>query len=108
MMASGATMSEQPPPRPSAVRFVVLAATALVATKMYLDRVCVSQLADVIREGLSLEDWQKDWVLGAFFWSYALGQVPAAWLGGRIGFRHALTIYLAVWSVATALTGLAS
>jgi MFS family permease len=96
------------PPVPSNIRFVVLSATALVATKMYLDRVCISQVADLFGKDLDLEPWQTDWVLGAFFWSYALGQVPAAWLGGRIGFRHALTIYLVVWSVFTAATGLAT
>lgn len=99
-------MSEQPH-RPTPVRFAVLLATALVATNMYLDRVCVSQLADVMRDGLRLEPRHSDWVLAAFFWSYALGQVPAAWLGARIGFRHALTIYLLAWSLGTAATGLA-
>src|SRR5262249_17819028 len=80
----------------------------LVATKMYLDRVCISQVADLFGKDLALEPWQTDWVLGAFFWSYALGQVPAAWLGGRIGFRNALAIYLVVWSVFTAATGRAA
>lgn len=101
-------MNEPSSTRPSPIRFFVLLATALVATNMYLDRVCVSQLADLIKKDLELLDWQMDWMLGAFFWSYALGQVPAAWLGGKIGFRHSLTIYLVVWSLFTAVTGLAT
>src|SRR5262249_5248725 len=74
---------------------------------MYLDRVSLSQVADLIRADLELEEAQVDWVLGVFFWTYALGQVPAGWLGARFGHCRVLAGYLLLWSAFTALTGAA-
>lgn len=45
-------------------------------------------------------------VLGAFFFTYALLQVPAGWLSDRFGPRRALSIYILAWSALTAITGL--
>ncbi len=45
-------------------------------------------------------------VLGAFFFTYALLQVPAGWLGDRFGARRALSMYILSWSALTAITGL--
>jgi len=45
-------------------------------------------------------------VLGAFFFTYALMQVPAGWLSDRFGARRALSIYILGWSALTAITGL--
>lgn len=101
-------MIEPAGPRLSGMRFLVLAATALVASNMYLDRVCLAQVADLIHVDLKLADWQKDWALSAFFWAYALAQVPAGALGARIGYRHALAIDLVLWSAFTMMTGLAT
>lgn len=45
-------------------------------------------------------------VLGAFFFTYALMQVPAGWLSDRFGARRALSFYILGWSGLTAITGL--
>ena len=37
--------------------------------------------------------------MSAFFWGYALAQVPAGWFGQRIGPRRALTLYATLWSL---------
>jgi MFS family permease len=44
-------------------------------------------------------------VLGAFFFSYALFQVPAGWFSDRLGARRMLTLYILVWSLLTWMTG---
>ncbi|MGH7127632.1 MAG: MFS transporter, partial [Planctomycetaceae bacterium] len=60
-----------------------------------------------IRDDLGLTLTQSGWFLGAFFWTYALGQVPAGWLGQRWGTRQALYVYAAAWSLGAAMLGMA-
>ncbi len=43
--------------------------------------------------------------VAAFFWCYALLQIPAGWLGDRWGGRRALTLYMVAWSLAMAGLG---
>ena len=78
----------------------------MVAFLMYLDRICLAQIvsSDSFHKHIQLEGWQIDWVKGAFFWAYALAQVPAGWLSDRFGTRALITIYIATWSLFTALT----
>lgn len=47
-------------------------------------------------------------ILGAFFFSYALFQVPAGWFSDRLGARKMLALYILAWSLLTFLTGWAS
>jgi sugar phosphate permease len=73
----------------------------------YLDRGIISVAQPEIRAqfGLSLSD--MGWVLAAFTWAYALGQVPAGWMGDRFGPRKVLTVLLAWTSAAALMTGAA-
>ncbi|MFM8325495.1 MAG: MFS transporter, partial [Pirellulaceae bacterium] len=43
-------------------------------------------------------------VLGAFFFTYALFQVPAGWICDRLGARRGLASYIFFWSLLTAAT----
>ncbi len=92
--------------RPSIVRHQILATATMVAFLMYLDRICLAQIitSDSFQQHIKLEGWQIDWVKGAFFWAYALAQVPAGWLSDRFGARALICLYIATWSVFTALT----
>ncbi len=92
--------------RPTSVRWVVLASTVLVAVFMYVDRACLGQVSADIQKELLLEDWQMDWVKGAFFFSYALSQVVSAAVALRFGLRHTFAACLFLWSAFTVLTGL--
>lgn len=98
------------PERPTRVRHAVVSVTALAAVMLYLDRVCIAEIAklDAFRLELGLTDSQKGAILSAFFFSYALAQVPAGWLSDRWGARRMLPLYIVLWSVCTALTGLAT
>jgi MFS family permease len=49
-----------------------------------------------------------NYLLGAFFWSYALGQLPAGWLGDRYGARWMLGLFIVLWSLSTGLLGFAT
>lgn len=64
----------------------------------------IESLGGVCR--LRMSKQQLGGVLGAFFFTYALMQVPAGWLSDRFGARRALSIYILGWSGLTAITGL--
>lgn len=86
-------------------RYLIVGITALAALWMYIDRVCFSTLADPIQTDLGLTDHQRARILGAFFLTYALFQIPMGALADRFGTRLVLTISIAAWSTVTAATG---
>ncbi len=92
------------------VRYYVVGATTLAAVLLYLDRICIAEIAklDEFKTSLGLNETQTGAMLSAFFFSYALGQMPAGWLSDRFGARKMLPLYICVWSLCTMLTGLAS
>jgi MFS transporter, ACS family, glucarate transporter len=97
-----------PAMRPTYVRYEIVSALSVLAVFMYIDRACLSQVMGDVRKDLGLTDAQKDLVYSAFFWSYALAQVPAGLFGKRFGLRFSLTLLLFIWSLLTALCGLAT
>lgn len=99
-----------PTAAPSNVRHRIIAVSMLMAFILYLDRIC---MADILKSAsfqadVALSKRELGRVMGAFFLSYALFQVPAGWASDRFGARRMLTAYIVVWSVLTGLTGLVS
>jgi sugar phosphate permease len=98
--------------RPSNVRFTMIGITTLVAIMLYLDRVCLSILSEQIKPLLHPDPARQTLLFAdltsAFFWMYALFQLPAGWLGDRYGPRYVLALYLFFWSLCTALMGFAN
>ncbi|MFO0936034.1 MAG: MFS transporter [Gemmataceae bacterium] len=90
------------------MRFVVLIVTAFVAFNMYLDRACISQVKEQAGRDLNLDQFDFDWIFSAFFWTYALAQVPAAAISKRLGLRFTLAACCTLWSVFTIVTGAAN
>ncbi|WP_395740752.1 MFS transporter [Prosthecobacter sp.] len=96
--------------RPTIVRHQILATATMVSFLMYLDRIC---LADIIgslsfKNEIKLSVTDADWIKLVFFWAYALFQVPAGWLSDRFNGRILITIYIATWSLFTAMTSFAT
>ena len=79
----------------------------LVAVLLYLDRMCFATAWKEVSADLGISNANLDVLLGAFFWAYALGQLPAGWLGDRYGARWMLSAYIVLWSLSTGLMGLA-
>lgn len=94
--------------KPTGVRHVMVAVTTLVAVMLYLDRVCLSIVGEAIKKDQEISPDQYAWLLSAFFWAYALFQIPAGWMGDRYGARLVLSAYLFWWSACTGLIGMAS
>ena len=89
------------------VRYRLIGLTFALSMLLYVDRVAISTARGPIASELGLSDTQFGWVLSAFALGYALFQTPGGLLADRFGARIALTSVVALWSVFTALTGLA-
>ena len=95
---------------PTAVRHRIIAVSVLMAFILYLDRICLAEIvkAASFKGEMQLSKEEIGRILGAFFFTYAIFQVPAGWASDRWGARRMLTLYIVLWSVFTALTGLVS
>ncbi|MFP6649211.1 MAG: MFS transporter [Pirellulaceae bacterium] len=96
------------PFQPTRVRYSVIFASMLMAILLYLDRFCIGIAEPFIRQDLGLSKIQMGIFMSAFFWPYALAQIPAGWLADRFGARKMMTIYILIWSFFTAMMGLAT
>jgi MFS family permease len=72
-----------------------------------LDRGNFATAAPLIKDDLVLSNTQIGVLMSAFFWTYVPGHVLSGWLIEKIGAHRTLALGLAVWSLATVLTGLA-
>ncbi|QUQ65387.1 MFS transporter [Kutzneria sp. CA-103260] len=93
--------------RRSRVRWSIIGLSALGLTIAYLDRAAISVSIPFISKDFHLSAAIKGVVLSAFFWSYALFQIPSGWLLDRFGPRLIYPIAVGWWSVWTALTSVA-
>jgi ACS family glucarate transporter-like MFS transporter/ACS family D-galactonate transporter-like MFS transporter len=93
--------------RPTNIRYLALTWLSLAAALAYLCRNTVGVAESTIREDLGLTLEQSGWFMGAFFWTYAIFQVPSGWFAERLGTRIALSIFAVGWSVATLAVGVA-
>lgn len=98
--------SDGPTEKPSRVRHFVVAAGALMAALLYLDRFCVGIAQPYIEQDLGLTTMQMGYFFSAFFLTYALFQVPSGWMTDRFGSRVMLVVYVLTWSFFTAMMGL--
>lgn len=71
----------------------------------YIDRSNLSIAAPLIKDEIGLSAWQLGKLLSAFFWTYALMQIPAGWLVDRLDVKWVFAAGLFIWSAATAVTG---
>jgi MFS transporter, ACS family, glucarate transporter len=91
--------------KPTHARYWVIVFAVALAIIQYIDRVCVSQAAPAIQRDLHFDARQMGWVFSAFTLAYALFEIPAGYLGDRIGPRRVLLRIVLWWSVFTAATG---
>jgi len=89
------------------LRYRALGWLTLGAALAYLCRNAIGVAESTIREELGLTLEQSGWFMGAFFWSYAVLQVPSGWFAERFGTRISMTLFALAWSVATLGIGIA-
>ncbi|MDQ6814077.1 MAG: MFS transporter [Bacteroidota bacterium] len=89
-------------------RYRVLALLCSLTTLTYLDRICISIVGVRIKSEFALSNSQFGWVLASFSLAYALFEIPSGVLGDRLGPKALFIRIVLLWSLFTALTGLAS
>jgi MFS family permease len=85
----------------------VILLLGLVVLLNYVDRGSLATAAPLLQDELALSNTQIGLLLSAFFWTYAPAQLIAGWLVHRYDIRIVLAAGVALWAVATAMTGLA-
>ncbi len=88
--------------------FLVVTLLAAVLLINYVDRGALPTAVPLIQHDLKLDNEQVGRLLSAFFWVYALIQVPVGWLAERYGAHRVLAGGLIVWAAATMLVGITS
>jgi MFS family permease len=91
----------------NARRWTIVALIFVASLINYLDRATISVALPQIAHDLVLSPVTKGVLLSAFFWSYALMQIPIGWCVDRFDLRWLYAGTFALWSLACGLTGLA-
>lgn len=84
-------------------RIVLLLAAAIFIN--YFDRGNLATASPLLKDELHLSNSEMGILFSAFFWSYAPLQPLAGWIAQRFDVRHVLAGGLALWALATTLTG---
>ncbi|MFD2428956.1 MFS transporter [Sphingobium scionense] len=109
-IVEGQTSIETPakPVRASPSNWAILALLAIGALIAFVDRTSISSALAVpsFKAHFQLTDVDRGWVNSAFFWSYALLQIPMGWIVDRYGVKTPYTICFILWCAASAATGL--
>ncbi|MBV9653696.1 MAG: MFS transporter [Acetobacteraceae bacterium] len=88
-------------------RWLMIAMCLLANTINYVDRANLAVAAPIMQSELGFDSATMGFVLGAFFWTYAVMQMPFGWFADRVGARFSLALAVVWWSVFTALTAFA-
>src|SRR5262245_66206703 len=80
-----AAMLTGPGQRSTRVRITVLGFLCALSFLTYYDRQCIVRAQESIQSSLALDDEEMGVVFGAFWFAYALFEIPGGWMGDRIG-----------------------
>jgi MFS family permease len=74
----------------------------------YVDRGNLATAAPLMKDELHLSASQIGVLFSAFFWTYIPSQILAGWMAERINAYRTLAIGVAIWSLATVASGVAT
>lgn len=97
--------AKAPDRRGISTRLVLLLAVAIFIN--YIDRGNLATAAPLLKGDLGLSNAEFGMLVSAFYWTYAPLQLLAGWLAERMDVHRLLAAGLALWSLATAATGIA-
>jgi MFS family permease len=80
----------------------------LATTLNYLDRQTMSILAPILQKEMHLDNEALGWLFAIFYYAYTFSQMAVGPLLDRLHLRWAFGAAVLLWSVVSALTGLAS
>jgi ACS family D-galactonate transporter-like MFS transporter len=90
-------------------KWLVVTLLALGMAIAYVDRANLSSVLAVpsFRDWIGLDDRGRGLLNSAFFWSYALMQIPMGWVVDRYGAKRPYAVGFSVWTLASASAGMA-
>ena len=89
------------------VRYYILAMLFIATTVNYADRATLSIAGPQVQAQLGLSAVAMGYLFSAFGWAYVAAQIPGGWLLDRFGSRRVYAVSLLLWSLFTALQGMA-
>ncbi|WP_262704432.1 MULTISPECIES: MFS transporter [Streptomyces] len=89
------------------MRWTIVGFSALGLTIAYLDRAALSVAMPHMSDEFHISSAVQGVMLSAFFWTYALFQIPSGWLLDRFGPRVIYPVAVGWWSIWTALMAFA-
>src|SRR5439155_3644750 len=89
-------------------RWLIVGLLFLASLINCFDRATVSFALPFISKDFNLGPNEKGTLLSAFFWSYALMQIPMGLLADRVNLRWLYAGAFVLWSLAQGLTGFTS
>ncbi|OFI36956.1 MFS transporter [Arthrobacter sp. SW1] len=99
--------SSGPAGKRSNVRWKLFLLLLVLVAVNYIDRGSISVALPIIQKEFNLGPEMVGLLLSAFFWTYALMQVPVGWLIDKFGPRKMVTASCVGWGAATAASGMA-
>ncbi len=87
------------------MRYLVLAFLCAFTVIAYLQRLALSAPTQIIEGELGLGPAGMGTIMGVWYWTYALSQLPAGWITDRLGSKSALVLFAVAWSLVTAIAG---
>jgi MFS transporter, ACS family, D-galactonate transporter len=89
-------------------RWALMALLVVGMVVCYAHRNALSVASPFMIQELNLSPTVMGILLSAFFWSYAVLQIPAGWAVDRFGVKRAYACGFIIWSFASVLTGFAT
>jgi MFS family permease len=91
-------------------RWWILVLLSLGVLISFVDRTSISAALTVpaFKAHFQLSDIDRGWINSAFFWSYAVMQIPLGWAVDRYGVKWPYAVCFTLWCIASAATGLVS
>lgn len=86
-------------------QFKIITLLFLTVVINYIDRTNVSIAASGLQKDLSISPTQMGLVFSAFFWTYALCQIPGGYIADKFLPKVLYPFLLIAWSIATILQG---
>jgi ACS family glucarate transporter-like MFS transporter len=89
-------------------RYWIFVFMFLLATINYVDRIALSVSSTPIAQEFGIDKVQLGYLFSSFLWLYVVCLVPMGMIVDKLGTRTVNAAGIGLWSIATALTGLAT
>lgn len=100
-------MSTTSTTRPTRIRLQIFGVLWILVLLNFIDRAALSISMPFISEEFDLTPELQGWLLGSFFWTYLLFQIPGGWLLDKFGPRKIVGWAGGLWGGAQLLGGFA-